>query len=1374
MLQRIPPLAVVLAVALFPAPEGARAQVLPCTPTLSVSAEPDENGVYTTTLTCADTSADAGDPDYEHVYYNQAATALSSPANNNNWNNHVVLTIGSGLVFSAGGHIDFREPGVDINSVLHVINGSDKTIEVEEGAVLYLRRTPEYYCQTESYCTPERQAARPAMATPSFDPAWYRSHLDVLDRLAGIWIQAITGDATVRFDGTMELAVDVRGTFENWHSNGNAISVIVDDTDSSEARADHDAIISLGSSAVIRQAEGFNGVNGIYVDNRTEDGDIRIDLAAGSLIDVTTAGGRGLNAWIYSIANTQSPQTGDIFINAAGTVRAALRHGLTLNALQGVGISAFHSSDGRIRIDSSGTIETWQSNAILMKARGGGHRDDPATAEIEGHLIDVTGGKVHTRGGTAVYAEIFGADGDAAVTVRVARGATVRAELDAGPDAITQEQLGADGGRYILLNNVYGWREIDADGDGENDALEPIVNAIAVGRSAAASEGATDRVIVDGTVEAVGGKEGVDSAVFMIGGGAVSVGATGRVFADSGLAISSGSAPPEALPEGWEEPESDLEVTVAGTVEGDIRVLDAGALTFASLAGSTVAGTVHDPEGPLTVAGSVGRLLYSNGGTVTVAATGKLTGVGGVALRSDAGALDVTVAGSVAGDLRPPTGGTLKLAVLEGGEAPGTVHDPEGPLTVAGDIGRLLYSNGGTVTVAATGEITGVEGVAIRSEAGDLDATVAGMATGDILGLGEGDRTVTVSPGGTVAGTIRSEVGDLSVTVAGRVSGDIRATDGGALTLSVPEGGTVAGTAHDPAGSLTVAGSVGRLLYSDGGTVAVAPTGWLTGIDGVAIRSEAGDLDATVAGMATGDILGLGEGDHTVTVARGGTVTGTIRLAASTVRVDGSAGCVRLDKGGMVTVGATGRIACADGAGVRSETGDLTATVAGAVTGDVVARGRGEHRVSVAAGARVTGVVRTAAAGSAVVVAGTVDKVRLDNGGAVTLEATGRIPGIDGVSVESRSGAPAVTIVRATGESLSDAADRIGGAIVAHKGDPSVMFRREGETAVTAGRFGTARAAPAGAYDVGLEPTAAGGFDVVERLAARARVYEALPSVLLGMARPASHAERAAAPRASNGAWARVDASQGSWKAASSTNAGIEYDRRGFSFQAGVDAVLSEKARAGVSVHGRRATAEVSQGGDVEARGAGLGLSATWSSGPVFVDGQTTATLYDLDLTSSVRGALKDDARAHGLSAALEAGRTVPAADGVTVTPRARVAYSSLSLSDFDDSVGARVSLDRGRSLTGRAGALAEFVFDEGRVFGSLDVEHEFEAETRMSVAGTSLAAEGEETRWLAGVGAERGWDDGRFALRAALGYAGSGGGETHDYGGNASLSVRF
>ena len=949
-------------------------------------------------------------------------------------------------------------------------------------------------------------------------------------------------------------------------------------------------------------------------------------------------------------------------------------------------------------------------------------------------------------------------------------------------------------------------------------------------------------------------------------GGAVTVTRTGRL---TGVEVGGKT---EAL----RSESGALSLTVAGmgVVTGDVQARGGGRLTLDLKEGGTISGTVHDPVGPLTVVGSIGRLLYSSGGAVTVTRTGALTGVEAdgrtEALGSESGDLSLTVAdkGMVTGDVQA-RGGRLTLDLKEGGTVSGTVHDPVGPLTVVGSIGRLLYTSGGAVTVTRTGRLTGVEAdgrtEALRSESGALSLTVAdkGTVTGDVQARGGGRLTLDLKEGGTISGTvhdpagpltvvgsigrllyssggavtvartgvltgveadgkteaIRAESGDLDVTVAGRVAGDLRAPRGGMLRLNVQEGGTVAGTAHDPVGPLTVAGSIGRLLYSSGGAVTVTDTGRLTGVevDGrtVALRSDAGDVDLTVAGMATGDIdargdgdltvsvsgtvdgdiFGRGAGEHTVTVARGGAVTGTVNLGASAVTADGAVGRVRFERGGAATVGSTGRISGIDGVAVDSRSGDLTVTVAGLATGDIDGRGggdltvmvsgtvdgdvfgreAGEHAVTVERGGAITGTVDLAGDG-AVTVEGAAGRIDFERDGMVTVGPAGRISGRDGVAIESRSGAPAVTIVASADESLGEAVGRVGGTIVAAGGEPSVMLGREGETgSITLGGLGTARSVPEGAYDVGVEYTASGALRVVPRLAPRTRVYEALPSLLLGMERPASHAERAAAPRASNGAWARIDASRGSWEAASSANAGTAYDHRGFSFQAGVDAVLGEETRAGLSVHVRRVTAKVSRnGGEIEARGAGVGLSATWSPGPFFVDGQAAATLYDVDLKSSLRGRLKDDVGAQGLSAALEAGRMVPVADGVTVTPRARVAYSSLSLSDFvDDAAGARVSLDRGRSLTGRAGALAERVFGEGRIFGSVDVEREFSAETRMSVAGTSLETAGEETRWLVGVGGEHGWEDGRFALRGALDYAASGGG-ARDYGARASLSMRF
>ena len=565
-------------------------------------------------------------------------------------------------------------------------------------------------------------------------------------------------------------------------------------------------------------------------------------------------------------------------------------------------------------------------------------------------------------------------------------------------------------------------------------------------------------------------------------GGTVTVAATGKL---TGVEVEDGT---EAL----RSEAGDLDVTVAGTVAGDLRAPTGGALTLDVQEGGEVTGTVHDPAGPLTVHGSIGRLLYASGGTVTVAATGELTGIEGEteAVRSEAGDLSVTVAGKgkVTGDLRAVDGGALTLDVQEGGEVTGTVHDPAGPLTVAGSIGRLLYANGGTVTVAATGKLTGVEveggTEALRSEAGDLDVTVAemGKVTGNIRGMGGGGLSAMVA--GTVTGDVIEEgAGDLNATISGTVEGDLRAMGGGALTVDVKEGGEVTGTVHDPAGPLTVAGSIGRLLYTNGGTVTVAATGKLTGVEveggREAVRSEAGDLDVTVAGTVTGNVRGLGvgalsamvagtvtgdvieegagdldatvsgtvegnvfgrgTGEHTVTVSDGGTVRGTIHLSASTVSVDGTAGRVRFDNGGMVTVGGTGKLTGVEVEGgreaVRSEAGDLDvtvaemgtvtgdvrglgagalsamvagtvtgdvieegagdldATVSGTVEGDVLGRGRGQHTVTVSNGGTVRGTIHLSA--STVSVDGTAGRVRFDEGGTVTVGGTGRITGIE-------------------------------------------------------------------------------------------------------------------------------------------------------------------------------------------------------------------------------------------------------------------------------------------------------------------------------------------------------------------------------------------
>ena len=741
------------------------------------------------------------------------------------------------------------------------------------------------------------------------------------------------------------------------------------------------------------------------------------------------------------------------------------------------------------------------------------------------------------------------------------------------------------------------------------------------------------------------------------------------------------------------------------------------------------------------VTGGSAGVHLAGGGRLMVGRTGRIGATSGVGVLSDgAGDLHASVAGRVEGDIRMAGTGALRLSVMEGGVVTGTVRDPVGPLTVAGSIGRLLYSDGATVTVAATGALTGVE----------------------VDGVTE---------------AIRSEAGDLDLTVAGRVAGDLRAPSGGTLTLAVPEGGVVTGTVRDPAGLSTLAGSIGRLLYSNGATVTVARTGALTGIevDGVteALRSEAGDLAVTVAGRIEGDIVGLGTGDHLVTVAEGGAVTGTVRLAASTVRVAGTVGRVRFDDGGLVTVGGSGRLTGIEGVAIRNEGGVLRVVSAGRIEGDVVDVGDRPASVTVAAGGTVTGSIDLSAEGSAVTVAGTAGRVLLDRGGTVAVGASGRVTGVEGEAVRSAGGELVVEIRQAPGETLSQAVGRVGGRIEEAGGRPQVLFQRAGEDAAVllGGAPGSAASAPVGAYDVGVVAAGA-GVRMAHAFAPRARVYEALPSVLLGANGLAMERRPGRSPR---GAWGEVEASRGSWEG-ERTTAGSSWDARRSGVRTGLDVAAGGGWSLGVSVHHRRVRADVARGGRVEAEGNGFGLSAGLERDGFYGSALAQASWYGVDLSSSVRGALASGLSARGWALGLEAGRRLSlpgvGVEGLSLVPRVGLAHSQLSLGGFTDALGVRVSPGTMRSLRGRAGVGVEF--EAGPVsalFGTLDVERELRRRLRVTVSGTPLEARPEASVVRVGVGGEHGWDEDRVSLRGRVSYA-TGGGD--DYGGSLALNVRF
>ena len=1461
----------------------ARAQAAVCTPTQTVSAAPDADGRYTTTLTCANTAATEGAADYRHLHYNQevysethneaghAVGTFTNPADrdtslaNNAANNNLVFTVESGVVFTADGGTDTKL--VPRDGAIVLWGGGAKTVRIEKGATINLKRVTGP--RSSNY------------------PHWFR---DILTNFGGIyaWSETSTGGGvTVLHEGKINSGIRASygGLYES--NTGAAIVAVIEDDDSSETRADADIRVDLASTGVIEQVAhsstlGSHSLGGMYLQSWAEEGDIAVNLARGSRIDLSARGGTpAIHALISTSSNQHGDPTGNITVNAAGTISNRIT-AAALNTWQGMGMRIENSGKGSTRIESSGTIETVQGAGIFASVHSSENeqRDDPATSPIEGNLIDVTSGSIVTRANPAIQ---VGSGGAASWTVRVAEGATVRSEFDGGPGAVPQAALRHDGGlHYVFPGSARNWRRIDANNDGNfgnaGDLLEPYVHAIAITRASDAAEGAVDHVIVDGTAQTVGGRHGDAAIFFEIGFAAVTVGSTGRVISDSGVAIASGetAAALQAATKGGLSVtvarggrvtgdirvlnDGDLNATVAGTVDGDLRTLGDGhlnatvsgtvtgdirtvgagnltvtvaeggrlassalhtargdldltvagrltgdlrpprygALTLSVLEGGVVPGTVHDAD-TLTVAGDVGRVFYSNGGKITVAATGRITGVetdsgtgappgsgGGTdfppiipavdALRSASGTLDVTVAGRVASDLRPPAGGTLKLSVLEGGVVEGTVHDPEGPLTVAGGIERLLYSNGGEVTVAATGALTGVW-----------------------------------TSRGTEA--LRSVRGTLDATVAGRVAGDLRPPAGGTLKLSVPEGGVVEGTVHDPEGPLTVAGSIGRLFYSNGGEATIGATGALTGVEAngriEALRSENGDLRVTVAGRAVGDILGLGDGEHDVIVRPGGVVTGAIRLAASTAQVDGAAGAVFLDRGGAVAVGPEGRIAGVGGVGIRSAAGDFTGTVEGVVVGDIHALGGGARTVdiqpggvvtgnvyvpdgdsagaaavSVARGARVTGEVEVPRAEN-LELDGAVGKVSAVRGGVLTVGPDGRVTGTDDDTpdIDKETGDLTVVIQLARGETKADAVmRRVPGLMEGTSRTERVLFDPpDSDELLELGALASGGSIPSGPYELSWD-----GVRVNPIYAPRAQVYEALPSVLLGLNEPSGFRARMAAPRASNGMWARTQAWTGARDAKRSTSAlpgrTISLKHRGYGLEAGMDIPLGDGTLLSVSAHRRTVSADVSGGaGDIDVVGNGVGASlavdlADSVTEGAYADARVSATSYSARLSSGLRGSLQRDADGVGHAVSLEAGRRMAWGEGAlgetTLTPRALFLYSRVDMDAFTDSVGARVSLKEGVAKTGRAGLRVEAVDRPGGslLFASVDVEREFAPETRVQVSGFPLESESESTRVRAELGGALEWGEGAWALQAAARYASG----ADDYGGGVSLRMRF
>ena len=576
-------------------------------------------------------------------------------------------------------------------------------------------------------------------------------------------------------------------------------------------------------------------------------------------------------------------------------------------------------------------------------------------------------------------------------------------------------------------------------------------------------------------------------------------------------------------------------------------------------------------------AGDVSIVMEDGASIVTTARYGfGLNGVvddagsGNVLVRMTGGSIVTSGQESSGLNLQHYTTGTL-TADMSGGSV---------RVTGAGSSGIYLYSGGsGVVTATFSG------GSIDKSGGGNMDTPVAG----GIVFAGGTTSTADVS--------IRMTGGSITTSGAGNNPG-----------VNVDHQGTGDVSIRMTGGSIATSGdgsNHGMFVHHQG-----------TGEADVSIRMEGGSITAAGTGISHGVFVRHeGSGGVVDVDLTGGSITTSSRDSSHGVAVflNGTANPdgISIESGGAISTSGDGSHGMHV---INAGTGNIHVAMTG---GTIDAWGDGSMGINIAGHSgrttvTVNGMVMGGTGtGAGISIVGDAEVVVGRNARIVAREQDGRaiFGGGDGELV--------VTIVDP--DVLGDAnAPRIQGRIVKDAaGSLRVRLQRPGSSESVELRAGDPPVG-SGPWDVSVVRDGS-GLRMVRELGPRVRLYEALPSVLLGMNGLPRFEERMAAPRTERGGWARVEASRGEWKADSSTT-GVEYNHRRSDLRAGLDVPAGENGLVGVSVHHRLGSADVARGGGIKLSGSGAGVSGTWFGFGAYVDVQAEMTWYEADVRSTARG----------------------------------------------------------------------------------------------------------------------------------------------------------
>ena len=258
----------------------------------------------------------------------------------------------------------------------------------------------------------------------------------------------------------------------------------------------------------------------------------------------------------------------------------------------------------------------------------------------------------------------------------------------------------------------------------------------------------------------------------------------------------------------------------------------------------------------------------------------------------------------------------------------------------------------------------------------------------------------------------------------------------------------------------------------------------------------------------------------------------------------------------------------------------------------------------------------------------------------------------------------------------------------------------------------------------------------VEEYAPRAAVYEALPAALLGLNDVGQ--ETGTPPSHGSFSFAHTFEGRRGFSPAGSTVG----QSHGFGYsgaQFGWTMELSETLSTSAALHRVRGAVSVDAGtggGKIGVEATGLVLDAAWQGRDGFyARAGLSTTHYEIDAKSEDRavGMLTGDVEARGSQVRVETGREIALSGGPDVAPRLWLKRSALSVDDFTDAVGSRVSFLNTARITSGVGMTARAERRSGigslALQGSVDLAHLLGgAVTVTDVSGTRLASKAEDT----------------------------------------------